>query len=89
MAEAGRISFRHDLRSIGRGVVTFYNRYDGVERTVEGLDMVIVTIPPVPNDGLVSELKSAGSELQVIGDCVAPRDIETAIFEGHRTAVAI
>ncbi len=51
--------------------------------------MVIVTIPPVPNDGLVSELKSAGSELQVIGDCVAPRDIETAIFEGHRTAVAI
>ena len=60
-----------------------------VERTVEGLDMVIVTIPPVPNDGLVSELKSAGSELQVIGDCVAPRDIETAIFEGHRTAVAI
>jgi len=79
----------HDLRSIGRGVVTLYNRHDGVERTVEGLDMVIVMTPPVPKHGLVSELKSAGSELQVIGACVAPRDIETAIFEGHCAAVAI
>jgi len=25
----------------------------------------------------------------VIGACVAPRDIETAIFEGHCAAVAI
>lgn len=79
----------HDLRSIERGVVILVNCYSGVERKVEGLDMVVVVTPAVPNDGLVSELKAAELEVHAIGDCVAPRDIETATFEGHRTAVAL
>ena len=79
----------YELRSIERGVATLVNCYNGTERKVEDLDMVVVVTPAVPNDGLVAELKAAGLKVNAIGDCVAPRDIETATFEGHRAAVAL
>ena len=36
------------------------------------------------NDALFRELDGDGLELQRIGDCVAPRGVEHALFEGHR-----
>jgi hypothetical protein len=87
--KGGVLTPHHELRAIENGVVTLANCYSGAEQRVEGLDMVIVVTPALPNDRLIGELREAGIEAEAIGDCVAPRDIETAIFEGHRAAVAL
>ncbi len=79
----------HDVRLIEDGIVTLFNCYSGGERRLEGLDMMVFVTPPVPNDRLVGELEVSGLNVHAIGDCVAPRDIETATFEGHRVAVAL
>jgi 2,4-dienoyl-CoA reductase-like NADH-dependent reductase (Old Yellow Enzyme family)/thioredoxin reductase len=83
------LSPHHDLRGIENGIVSLRNCYGGVEQVIADLDMVIVVTPPLPNDRLLEELTTAGFDAEAIGDCVAPRDVETAIFEGHRAAIAI
>ena len=73
-----------DLRSIEGDEVVLFNYYNDRERVVKGLDMVVIVTPPTPNDSLIAPLRAAGLEVHAIGDCVAPRDIEDAVYEGHR-----
>jgi 2,4-dienoyl-CoA reductase-like NADH-dependent reductase (Old Yellow Enzyme family)/thioredoxin reductase len=80
------LTAHHDLRDIRGGVATLFNYYNGRERRVEGLDQVVVVTSPVPNDALLQPLRDAGLDVHAIGDCVAPRDIEYATYEGHRVA---
>ena len=63
-----------------------FNYYNERERTVEGLETVVIVTPPAPNDALIVPLSAAGLDVHAIGDCVAPRDIEDAVYEGHRAA---
>jgi hypothetical protein len=72
------------LRQVVGGAVTLSNIYGGRERVVDGLDMVAVVTLPKPRDGLAEPLRLTGLSVVSIGDCVAPRDVEAAIFEGHR-----
>jgi 2,4-dienoyl-CoA reductase-like NADH-dependent reductase (Old Yellow Enzyme family)/thioredoxin reductase len=80
------LTTHHDLRDIRGGVATLFNYYNGRERRVDGLDQVVVVTSPVPNDALLQPLRDAGFDVHAIGDCVAPRDIEYATYEGHRVA---
>jgi hypothetical protein len=50
----------------------------------EGYDTVILDAGSVVNDRLYRELKDRVKEIYRIGDCVAPRGIDMAIFEGRR-----
>jgi mycofactocin system FadH/OYE family oxidoreductase 2 len=50
----------------------------------EGYDTVILDTGSVVNDRLYRELKDRVQEIYRIGDCVAPRGIDMAIFEGRR-----
>jgi 2,4-dienoyl-CoA reductase (NADPH2) len=79
----------HDLESVDGTDVVLRNVYGGPSRSVREVDMLVVATPPLPNDGLVEPFSRTGLEVHVIGDCVAPRDIETAVFEGHRAARAL
>jgi len=36
------------------------------------------------NDRLFHALKGKVREVHLVGDCLAPRDVEAAILEGHR-----
>jgi 2,4-dienoyl-CoA reductase (NADPH2) len=74
----------HSRLRMQSGAVTLDNIYGGRERIVDGLDMVAVVTPPKPRDGLAEPLRIAGLPVVSIGDCVAPRDVEAAIFDGHR-----
>jgi 2,4-dienoyl-CoA reductase (NADPH2) len=76
----------HDLREIGPNGVTLFNYYNQRERRVDGLDQVVVVTSPVPNDEMLAPLKEAGLDVRAVGDCVAPRDIEYATYEGHHAA---
>jgi hypothetical protein len=58
----------------------------GEERTVDDVDAVVVSLGSSPNDDLLrgSMQERLGIDVIAIGDCVAARGIEHAIFEGHR-----
>jgi hypothetical protein len=76
----------HDVRAIGADGVTLFNYYNQRERRVEGVDQLVVVTAPVPNDEMLAPLREAGLDVRAVGDCVAPRDIEYATYEGHRAA---
>jgi 2,4-dienoyl-CoA reductase-like NADH-dependent reductase (Old Yellow Enzyme family) len=80
------LTAHHDLRDIQDGVVTLFNYYNQRERRIEGLDQVVIVTAPIPNDAMLAPLREAGLDVRAIGDCVAPRDIEYATYEGHRVA---
>ena len=52
--------------------------------TFDGYDTVIVAAAFAAVDGLYHELKGRVDELYRVGDCVAPRGIEMAIYEGEK-----
>ena len=77
---------RYQLNSwvseIEGGVVRTFNLYSGQEGSLEA-DTVVLAYGPKANDGLYLELKGQVAELHRIGDCVAPRKIDHAIYEGY------
>ena len=80
------LTAHHDVREVGDHSVTLFNYYNHRERRIEGVDQVVVVTSPLPNDALLEPLRGAGFDVHAVGDCVAPRDIEYATYEGHRVA---
>ena len=79
------LSYR--LHSWGRGIngrkLTIYNLFSGSEDTLAGVDTVVLATAPIANDSLYFALKQVGREVHRIGDCVAPRKLDHAIYEGY------
>jgi mycofactocin system FadH/OYE family oxidoreductase 2 len=50
----------------------------------EGYDTIVLDMGNVPEDDLYFKLKGKVKELYRVGDCVAPRGIDMAIFEGRK-----
>ena len=78
------LTAHHDLRSVGADRVTLFNYYNEARivrpRPGGGGDVA------GPTDAMLAPLQAAGLEVHAVGDCVAPRDIEYATYEGHRAA---
>ncbi len=68
---------------IGGSSVTLFNLYTGTPETIEDVDTVVLALGPKANDELYFQLKGSVGELHRIGDCVAPRKIDHAIYEGE------
>jgi mycofactocin system FadH/OYE family oxidoreductase 2 len=51
---------------------------------IEDYDTIILDMGNVAQDELYKQLKGQPQELHRIGDCVAPRGIDMAVFEGRR-----
>lgn len=49
-------------------------------------DLVVVQTGRTARSGLVAEFRKSGMETHAIGDCVAPRRMSNAVFEGQRLA---
>lgn len=62
-----------------------HNIYTGEALVYEGYDTVIIDVSHRPEDSLYHQLKGHVKALYSIGDCVAPRTVEMAIFEGRKT----
>jgi len=67
----------------GKTVITL-NTFTNTERVVEGVDTIVLAFGGQANNQLYRDLKGQVKELYAVGDCVAPRQVEHAIYEGHR-----
>lgn len=63
--------------------LTIFNLYTGAEETLEGVDTLVLATGPRANDALYHELKGTVESLHRIGDCLAPRKLDHAIYEGY------
>jgi 2,4-dienoyl-CoA reductase-like NADH-dependent reductase (Old Yellow Enzyme family)/thioredoxin reductase len=68
---------------IDKGILAVDQR--GREKSFEG-DTVVLALGMQVNNGLVGALKEKGIKFFQIGDCVKPRKIYDAIYEGHVVA---
>ena len=55
-------------------------------RVMDDIDTVVWAAPGKAESGLEAPLRDAGLEVYAIGDCVAPRRLESAIIEAQRVA---
>lgn len=60
-----------------------FNVYSNEWKTFEGFDTVVMAMGNRVEDGLYKALKGRVKELYRIGDCVAPRKVDMAIYEGY------
>jgi mycofactocin system FadH/OYE family oxidoreductase 2 len=63
--------------------LTVFNLYTGAAETIEGVDTVVLATGSKANDDLYVALKGRVANLHRIGDCVAPRKLDHAIYEGY------
>ena len=70
--------------AIEGSTVKTFNLYSGQPGSVENVDTVVLAFGPKADDSLYFALKGkVTAELHRIGDCVAPRKIDHAIYEGY------
>ena len=72
-----------ELVRLGEGSVTLRSTVTGREETREGVDLVVFADTRRAVDDLYKALKGRVGELHAIGDCLAPRTVEQAMYEGH------
>jgi NADPH-dependent 2,4-dienoyl-CoA reductase/sulfur reductase-like enzyme len=63
--------------------VGLFNLYTGAPDAIEGVDTVVLATGPTANDELYLALKGQLANVRRIGDCVAPRKLDHAIYEGE------
>jgi hypothetical protein len=63
--------------------VTVFNLYTGADETLTGVDTIVLATGPKADDGLYFALKGEVQNLHRVGDCVAPRKLDHAIYEGY------
>ncbi len=56
---------------------------------LEDVDSVVCVFPGAPNDGLAADCRRLGIPFHLIGDALAPRTAEEAVFEGLKAATEI
>jgi len=55
----------------------------------EDMDMLILCLGHRPVDGLKRDLKGLGIEVHMVGDCLAPRTAEEAVYDGLKIGAAL
>jgi hypothetical protein len=63
--------------------------YTGAAGSVEGVDTVVLAAGQKANDELYFALKGTVANLHRIGDCLAPRKLDHAIYEGELAGRAL
>ena len=60
-----------------------FDVYSNEWRAFEGFDTVVTAMGNDADETLYFALKGRGPELYRVGDCVAPRKVDSAVFEGY------
>jgi len=85
MAKAGvKMSPGTFIHHIDPDSVTLVNLYDNSTRVVQGPVTVLFCVGNKPNEELYYALKGKVKELHRIGDCLAARQVGSAIYDGHK-----
>jgi len=70
-------------KQIDGGSMTIFNLYTGSEVTLDGVDTVVLATGATADAALYFDLKGTVVNLHRIGDCLAPRKLDHAIYEGY------
>jgi mycofactocin system FadH/OYE family oxidoreductase 2 len=89
LAKGMRLTADHFLASLGPNSATIINNYTGQPRQLEDVALAVMATPQAAHDALYHQLQGKVKQLYRIGDCVAPRRVEHAIFDGERAARAL
>ena len=63
--------------------MSVFNLYTGAQDSIEGVDTVVLATGSKARDELYFALKGRVENLHRIGDCLAPRKLDHAIYEGY------
>jgi len=83
------LSPNYSLIGIKENTVTAIHNYSGKVRQWDGIDQVVLATPNQANDELYLALKGKIKELYRIGDCLAPRRVDSAIRDGFRVGIQL
>ena len=72
-----------------QGVLVWRNVFTGREQQVDDVGSFIWATPRIADDALAAELRQAGLDVRLAGDCMAPRNLFCAIHEGEALALAL
>ena len=56
---------------------------------IEGVDTLVLCLGHQPEDGLAGAIRDLVPEIRMIGDCLAPRTAEEAVYDGLKAGVAV
>jgi pyruvate/2-oxoglutarate dehydrogenase complex dihydrolipoamide dehydrogenase (E3) component len=79
----------HMLASIGDHEVTLVDLLAGKPETLSDVDTVVIRTHGLPNDALYMALRDRGPRVIRVGDAVAVRLADRAIFDGHQAGRAV
>lgn len=71
------------------GIMSFQNVYSGARVDIGDVELVTYSTARTPNDQMLQPLRDAGIEVHLIGDAFAPRQILSAVGDGHEIGNAI
>ena len=80
------ISTNTYIKRIGDHSVTAYDVISEEERTIEGIDAVVLSTARIPQNGLTQELTGKVAQLYTVGDALAARPWAAAAYEGQKFA---
>lgn len=73
----------------GNTITTFHAYIPGREKKIEGIDTIVWATGVRSDDRLYWDLKGKVKELYRVGDCIAPRPMEHAFWEGEEIGRAL
>lgn len=82
MSKGLRDRLNHWATEIDGTTVTVFNLFTGASTEIEA-DTVVLATGPKSDESLYLALKGSVENLHRIGDCVAPRKLDHAIYEGY------
>ena len=77
------------LKDIGEDSITVYSTITGKEQRISEVDAVVFAVGGAADNSLYRALKGQVAELFAVGDAVAPRGVEQAVYEGHKVGRGI
>lgn len=72
----------HWVRRLLPGGALAYHLYTGTEHRLEGFDAIVLVGAHAPEDGIYHALEGRVARLHRVGDCLAPRRLDHALYEG-------
>ena len=77
------------IKYAGKDKVIIADKFTGAEETLPGVDILIEAVPGEPENELWLHLQNQGVELSEAGDCIAPRNLMSAIREGYFAGLGV
>jgi mycofactocin system FadH/OYE family oxidoreductase 2 len=77
------------LKKIDNDQIWIENVFSLREEKIEGIDTIVLSFGNQPVDGLDQDLENKVEGLFKIGDCLSPRTVMEAIYEGYKIGITI